>query len=72
MLRKKFNNKLKNYIEIEYSDDEEDINNEEDEKYFIIKCVYIRECRKWKPYKFINNGNVANLSEVKNFENKKY
>ena len=43
-----------------------------DEKCFMIKCVYIRECKKWKPYKFINNGKLASLSDIKKFENKKY
>ena len=76
MLRSKFNHILKNYIEIEYSDDEENDNDEKekmnDEKCFMIKCVYIRECKKWKPYKFINNGKLASLSDIKKFENKKY
>ena len=75
MLRKRFNKNLKNYREIELSDDEDE--NDKDslsptEMIYYVKCIYIREHKKWKPYKFVNGDNIASLKDVKSLENKKY
>jgi hypothetical protein len=75
MLRNRFNKNLKNYREIELSDDEDE--NDEvsilpTEKTYFVKCLYIKEHKKWKPIKFINDDNIASLKDVKILENKKY
>lgn len=77
IIRKKFNKKLKNYVEIEYSDDESEDDDENksietEEKVFYIKCVYVHHNRKWKPYKFVNGNYVDPYDKIKEIENKKY
>ena len=75
-LRNKFNNTLKSYENIELIDDEEDKDNTEIQnnvdKEYIITCVYIPNCKKWKPYFFVNNSKVDNYQIIKNIENKYY
>ena len=64
--------KLKNYKDIEFSDDE-DSNNEENEylkEYAIISCIFIPHKKKWKPYFFNSSKNINNLKEIKVIENK--
>lgn len=72
LLNKYFNKKLKNYKNIEYSDDENEEENLQPtiKEFGIISCVYIPHIKKWKPYYFVNNTNISNYKDIKNIENK--
>lgn len=71
-LKKIFGNKTKTYEYIEYSDDEEEIkqdNSINDNKQIIISCIYVNNVKKWKPY-VKTNKNVDSFTKMKDIEKK--
>ena len=57
------------YLNIEYSDDEEDESFSTTKEN--IQCIYIPKLNKWKPYKKSKNR-TSSFSKIKFIENKKY
>jgi hypothetical protein len=65
LLRKLFKNK-KNYMNIEYSDEEESNIEKEIEKEYIT-CIYLPTYKKWKPYKYNNRKCVDTYKKIKSY-----
>lgn len=68
-LKDLFSKKKVSYLDIEYSDDEDYL--EEIHKPKTLVCIYIPSVKKWKPYK-LSSFSVDLYSKIKFIENKKY
>ena len=59
---------------LEESDDEEEFENIELDKYvdlkkeYKIKCVYLPKFRSWKPVALCEEGNISNVADIKKME----